>query len=100
MKEKILAKFITNYNLEFILPTALDRFHKCGEFSLSIKDDPGAWAGVFVEVKPIEYHSDEDNEVVLDFDGFDTYSADEEKDLEIEIMSAAAYAIANTILDE
>lgn len=100
MKEKILAKFITNYNLEFILPTALDRFHKYGEFSLSIKDDPGAWAGVFVEVEPLEYDSDADNEVVLDFDSFDTDGADEEKDLEIEIMSAAAYAIAYNILDE
>lgn len=99
MKEKILAKFITNYNLEFILPIALDMLHEYGEFSLSIKDDPGAWVGVSVEVRAPEYDSDADDEVVLGFDYFETDGADEENDLKVEIMSAAAYAIAYNILD-
>lgn len=100
MKEKILAKFIVNYNLEYIVPVALDMLHEYGGFSLSVKDDSDAWAGVTVEVKALEYDSDAEDEVVLSFDYFETDGADEEADLTIEIMSSAAYAIASTILDE
>ena len=42
MKEKILAKFIVNYNLEYIVPVALDMLHEYGGFSLSVKDDSDA----------------------------------------------------------
>lgn len=100
MKEKILAKFITNYNLEVIMPKALDMYHEDGGFSLSIKDDPGAWAGVSVEVEALEYDSNAKDEVVLGFECFETDGADEEADLMIEIMSAAASTIAYEILDE
>lgn len=100
MEEKILAKFIMNYDLDCIISEALEKYYEEGGFSLSIKDDPGAWAEVSVEVKELEYASGARDEVVLDFEYFETDGADEEKDLKIEIFSSAAYMISCILLDE
>ena len=99
-KKQILANFITNYNLDEVIPIAMDMKSEYDEFALLIRGDEGSWAGVDVDVVSADYDSDDEDEVVLLFDVIDASCYDEYEDYRVAITLEAGATLAYLILEE